>query len=174
MDGADELGAAIKQHGSAVHGIALRILADPQRAEEVAQDVFLQLWRGKRLFASEEHLRRSLRRAAVHRAVDALRRAEPWTKQAEVDPDTLPFAEERYGVPDGLSFRLGSLVASLPPAMRTALVLRYGEDELAPEEIAALLGQPTATIKSNLARGLALLRRKAPQMLKEYVRVSER
>ena len=54
--------------------------------------------------------------------------------------------------------------------MGTAVVLRYGEDELSPEEIAALLRQPAATVKSNLARGLALLRRKAPVVLKEFVR----
>ncbi len=39
-----------------------------------------------------------------------------------------------------------------------------------PEEIAALLGQLLATVKSNLARGLQLLRRKARVSLKEFVR----
>jgi RNA polymerase sigma-70 factor (ECF subfamily) len=39
-----------------------------------------------------------------------------------------------------------------------------------PEEIAELLGQPIASVKSNLQRGLALLRRKASITMKEYVR----
>jgi RNA polymerase sigma-70 factor, ECF subfamily len=47
-------------------------------------------------------------------------------------------------------------------------VLRYQED-LSPDEIAKVLEQPVATVKSNLQRGLEMLRRKAG-MLKEYVR----
>ena len=41
-----------------------------------------------------------------------------------------------------------------------------------PDEIAKLLGQPVATVKSNLQRGLQLLRRKAAVTMKEYVRES--
>ncbi len=173
MKGAGELGAALRRYGPAVYGIALRILADPQRAEEAAQDVFLELWRTRQLFESDEHLRRWLCRVAAHRAVDMLRRSRGWQGPAEVDLETLPAPAGNAGVPDGLAGKLGGMVASLPAPMRAALVLRYGEDERGPEEIAVLLGQPVATVKSNLARGLALLRRKAPEALKEYVRVGK-
>jgi RNA polymerase sigma-70 factor (ECF subfamily) len=50
--------------------------------------------------------------------------------------------------------------------------LRYQED-LTPEEIAATLASPLATVKSNLQRGLKLLRAKASSHLREYVRVKE-
>ena len=50
------------------------------------------------------------------------------------------------------------------------MVLRYGEDEMEPEEIALLLGQPVATVRSNLQRALHLLRQKAETTLKEFVR----
>jgi RNA polymerase sigma-70 factor (ECF subfamily) len=50
-----------------------------------------------------------------------------------------------------------------------ALVLRYQED-LTPEEIAATLDTPVATVKSQLQRGLKLLRAKAESHLKEYMR----
>jgi RNA polymerase sigma-70 factor (ECF subfamily) len=53
--------------------------------------------------------------------------------------------------------------------MRIAVVLRY-QEEMLPDEIAKLLGQPVATVKSNLQRGLKLLRRKAEITMKEYVR----
>ncbi len=59
-----------------------------------------------------------------------------------------------------------------PKPQRAALVLRYQED-LTPEEIAATLDAPLATVKSNLQRGLKLLRAKATSHLKEYVRVKE-
>ena len=51
------------------------------------------------------------------------------------------------------------MLLSLPVAQRTVLVLRYGED-LTPEEIARTTGDPVATVKSHLQRGLQLLRRK--------------
>jgi RNA polymerase sigma-70 factor (ECF subfamily) len=47
--------------------------------------------------------------------------------------------------------------------------LRY-QEEMLPDEMAKLLGQPVATVKSNLQRGLQLLRRKAAVTMKEYVR----
>jgi len=48
-------------------------------------------------------------------------------------------------------------------------VLRY-QEEMLPDEIAALLQQPVPSVKSNLRRGLELLRRKAETTMKEYVR----
>jgi RNA polymerase sigma-70 factor (ECF subfamily) len=68
-----------------------------------------------------------------------------------------------------LCARIEELLASLPEAQRAALVLRY-QEELTPEEIAAMLKSPLATVKSQLQRGLKLLRVRAGQSLKEYVR----
>jgi RNA polymerase sigma-70 factor (ECF subfamily) len=64
---------------------------------------------------------------------------------------------------------LEELLRTLPEQMRVVIVLRY-QEEMLPEEIAKLLGQPVATVKSNLQRGLKLLRRKADVTMKEYMR----
>jgi len=71
-----------------------------------------------------------------------------------------------------LGIRLEQLLATLPEQQRAALILRYQED-LTPEEIAATLNSPVATVKSHLQRGLKLLRAKAQNHLREYVRVKE-
>jgi len=68
-----------------------------------------------------------------------------------------------------LGRRIEELLAGLPESQRAALVLRYQED-LTPEEIAVTLKAPVATVKSQLQRGLKLLRMQASQTLKEYVR----
>jgi RNA polymerase sigma-70 factor (ECF subfamily) len=73
----------------------------------------------------------------------------------------------------GLGVRLEQLLTTLPEPQRAALVLRYQED-LTPEEIAATLDAPLATVKSHLQRGLKLLRAKSIDHLKEFVRVKER
>jgi RNA polymerase sigma-70 factor, ECF subfamily len=87
--------------------------------------------------------------------------------------------DESHGAPDEgrnsaernspLGARLEQLVATLPEPQRAALVLRYQED-LTPEEIASTLDTPLATVKSNLQRGLKLLRAKAESHLKEFIR----
>ena len=58
-----------------------------------------------------------------------------------------------------MSRRLRQLIATLPENPRMVMVLRYQED-LMPEEIAALLEMPVRTVKSHLQRSLTILREK--------------
>jgi RNA polymerase sigma-70 factor (ECF subfamily) len=172
----DEFRKIVIEHQSMVYSIALRLLAEPPAAEEVAQDVFLELYRALGRIDSTEHLVHWLRRVTVHRATDYRRRrllrpeavgsnhTEEWT-EAE-NPATRNGASPRG---QAVEARLEQVLQSLPMPLRTAVVLRY-QEELNPSEIAALLDQPLATVKSNLQRALALLRRKAESVLKEYVR----
>ena len=155
-----------------VFSIALRIARDRGTAEEVAQDVFLELYRSSEKLQNGDHLRFWLRRVAVHRATDALRRharqpemlGEPWTEEMHGTD-----AGVNAALNDGVARRLECMEGSLPEAMRVVVVLRYGED-MAPDEIGRLLGQPVPTVKSNLQRGLKLLRQKAAITMKEYRR----
>lgn len=161
----------IETHQRMVFSLALRITGDYSTAEEVAQDVFLALHRDGDRLASEDHVRYWLRRVAVHRATDALRRkavrpeatAEEWMEDQQYDGEIPTSA--------ALQARLDDLLRGLPESMRVPVVLRY-QEELLPDEIAKLLSQPVATVKSNLQRGLKLLRRKAAVTMKEYVRES--
>ncbi|MDE1155899.1 MAG: RNA polymerase sigma factor [Acidobacteriaceae bacterium] len=163
----------IEQHQRMVFSIALRIAGEYGTAEEVAQDVFLELFRTAQPFEGPDHIRFWLRRVTVHRATDALRRqarqpeseADEWLDElhtpAAVEPDV--------SVSLAIAARLDELLRALPETMRVPVVLRYQED-MTPEEIAHLLGQPLATVKSHLQRGLKLMRRKAEITMKEYVR----
>jgi len=154
-----------------VFSLALRVTGEYGTAEEVAQDVFLELFRSAEKLSGDDHVRFWLRKVTVHRATDALRRrahrpetqAEEWMDDAPADGDG------GAGLGTVLEARLEELLGSLPEAMRVAVVLRY-QEEMLPDEIAKLLGQPVATVKSNLQRGLKLLRRKAEITMKEYVR----
>ena len=162
----------VEEHQRMVFSIALRIVRDRGTAEEVAQDVFLELFRASEGLQNADHVRFWLRRVAVHRATDALRRhgrqpeasAEMWMEEQHGGP-----AATASALNDGVTHRLESMVGSLPESMRVAVVLRYGED-MTPEEIGKTLGQPLATVKSNLQRGLKLLRQKAAVTMKEYIR----
>ena len=157
-----------------VYSIALRLLGDHGFAEEVAQDCFVELYRSQDRIEAGDHARFWLRRVAVHRATDALRRRaiRPESGAAEWDEvkEWATLANTgRARSASAMEVRMEHMLMTLPEAMRVALVLRFQED-MRPEEISALLEQPVATVKSHLQRGLGLLRRKANVMLKEFVR----
>ena len=158
----------VDEHQSMVFSLAVRMTGDRGLAEEIAQDVFLELDRNMGKLESPLHALHWLRRVAMSRSADALRRRKVRGMDLWVE------IEDRHGAPaeertSELSTRLEALLATLPEAQRAALVLRYQED-LTPDEIAATMASPVATVKSNLQRGLKLLRAKALSHLKEFVR----
>lgn len=165
----DEFRSLVKEHSSMVFSVSLRLVGDRGMAEEVAQDVFLELHRWLPRLESADHVRHWLRRVATHRSTDALRRR---SVRPEGQSDEWDDAHDRSGdvtETGSMGVAMERMLLSLPAAQRTVLVLRYGED-LTPEEIAKTTGDPVATVKSHLQRGLQLLRRKGSVVLKEYVR----
>ena len=167
---ATEFRRLVETHQRMVYSLALRVTGETGVAEEVAQDAFLALFRSADKLESEDHIRFWLRRVTVHRATDALRRRSHQPEAAAEE-----WMEEQHGEENAEALNaavialLEELLRALPEAMCVAVVLRY-QEEMSPPEIAALLGQPLATVKSNLQRGLQLLRRKAAITMKEYVR----
>ena len=152
-----------------VFSVSLRLVGDRGLAEEVAQDVFLELHRWLPRLESADHVRHWLRRVATHRSTDALRRraVRPEGQSDELN-ETHDWSRPCADAGE-MGVAMERMLLSLPVAQRTVLVLRYGED-LTPEEIARTTGDPVATVKSHLQRGLQLLRRKGSVVLKEYVR----
>jgi len=145
-----------------VFSIALRFLRDRPVAEELAQDVFLRLYRELPRLKTPEHVKFWLRRVVVNRAMDYVRSAH---RRREVALQELPEPACAAGGRDPLlEASLRKLVASLPSQARMVIVLRYLED-MEPREIAELLGLPLATVKSRLRRSLVLLRGKAQQRM---------
>lgn len=161
----------VDEHQSMVFSLAWRMTGDRGLAEEIAQDAFLELDTHMTKIESPQHALFWLRRVAMNRSADALRRrrvrgVDLWI---EIEEDHGAQSEDRSSA---LGARLEQLLATLPEPQRAALVLRYQED-LTPDEIATTLEAPLATVKSNLQRGLKLLRAKAETSLKEFVRTAE-
>jgi RNA polymerase sigma-70 factor, ECF subfamily len=156
------LEALLERHQAMVFSVALRITGNREAAEEVAQDVFLELHRCMNSVQSEEHALFWLRRVATHRAIDAARRC---ARIPETAADVADLPDESKAGDPLLAQHLQHVVAGLPEKLRAVIVLRYQED-LMPEEIAQTLGMPVATVKSNLQRGLEILRRKTERVLR--------
>jgi len=154
----------VREHQAMVYSIAWHYLHDRGTAEEVAQDVFLQLHRDFHAMESPHHVVFWLRRVTCHRCIDHVRRR---AKVAQVALEDLPEPGMRPAEPDPLlSDRLRKLVASLPEKQRMVVVLRF-QEEMEIEEIARLLGMPARTVRSHLHRALGVLREKAARYLGE-------
>jgi RNA polymerase sigma-70 factor (ECF subfamily) len=156
--------SVLRAHQAMVFSIAYHFLRDRSAAEEVAQDVFLQLHRRFDDFQSDAHISFWLRKVASYRSIDYARkqRLHPAVGLEDAPPPSVDDPPRDHF----LHRRLQSLIASLPEKPRMVMVLRYQED-LMPEEIAAVLDMPVRTVKSHLQRSLAMLREKIDRSMGE-------
>jgi RNA polymerase sigma-70 factor (ECF subfamily) len=157
----------VRQHQSMVFSLAYHFLQDRPLAEDVTQEVFLQLYREQNSLATEQHVRYWLRKVTSHRCIDAARRRKIRPRLA-LEEIREPAARENFHDPI-LNETLRKLIATLPETPRMIVVLRYQED-MDPTEIAEAVGMPVATVKSHLHRSLTMLREKMQRTRKEPVR----
>ena len=111
----------VGEHQSMVFSLAWRMTGDRGLAEEIAQDVLLELDRHLPHLGSANHARYWLRQVTLHRSTDALRRRR--TKAASLGTDVWDELEEQHGVVEldresALGLRLEQLLAALPDAQR--------------------------------------------------------
>lgn len=148
-------GWIVGHYQAMVFSAALHFFRNRTWAEDIAQDVFLDLYRGLQTIESGEHLRAWLRRNTLNRCIDRSRR-----KAFQSEMPATDFMEQgHHDAPrDVLALeRMQRYVAALPEEQRAIVILRY-QEELLPTEIAQVLDLPVNTVKSRLHRALASLR----------------
>lgn len=146
-----------------VYGLALRITRNPQAAEEVAEDVYWQVWRqALRFDATRGHAMGWLLTMTRSRALDNLRRADE--AQPHPEPESLIDGEpSEAGDPQDLldatqrDHLLHAALAKLDALPRQLLALAFFRG-LTHEEIAAQSALPLGTVKSQIRRALAALK----------------
>jgi RNA polymerase sigma-70 factor, ECF subfamily len=130
----DEAGFAelVHAHQAMVYSIAWHYLLDRSLAEDVAQEVFLELYQKLAAIQSAAHLKYWLRKVSVHRAIDQGRRRKSHRESdLEEMPETVgavPAAGSAASQDPMLMGRLRQVVAALPEKQRMMVVLRYQED----------------------------------------------
>ena len=149
----------VREHQAMVFSLACRYLRNRALAEEIAQDVFLQLYRKLPALESPDHVLHWLRWVTAHRLIDHSRQEKRRPQSPLQDAPEPAAADPASGSDPLLSDMLRELVAALPENARVVMILRYQED-LDPMDIARALDMPIATVKSHLQRSLALLRDK--------------
>jgi len=155
------LAACYDRYRLILFGLILRILHDRQEAEDVLQEVFLQVWRRAGDF--DEARGRAftwLVTIARSRALDRLRAAGSRTRLSD-QAAQMPRAEVGDAALDALKSEQGFIVrtalAELPEDQRKTLLLAYFEG-LTQTEIAARLGDPLCTVKTRMRSGMIKLR----------------
>jgi RNA polymerase sigma-70 factor, ECF subfamily len=150
----EAFGDLIREHQDMVFSIAWHFLHDRDRAEEIAQEVFLQLYRALGEIESPAHLIFWLRRVTANRCIDESRRGRWRIVTLDEANDVARDADDTDPL---LARKLGQMLQRLPAPQRLAITMRYQEG-LDPSEIGAVLDMPLNTVKSHLRRGLAALR----------------
>lgn len=146
------------RYSGVVYGVALRVLANTTAAEDVVQEVFLQLWRNPQAFdANRGRLAPWLAVIARNRAIDLLRK-----RPMEDDIDELPISTG-VNLEDEASRRLAvekirGVLVQLPQDQRKALEMAFFEG-MTHTEIAGKTGEPLGTVKTRIRTGLQALRK---------------
>lgn len=145
-----------------VYSLALRMLRVQFDAEDLLQEVFLQVWRQATAYSAERGSPEAwLINIARSRAIDKLR-AIRRRERSFVLTDDPAAAESTDNVESSAGesetrLAMNSALANLPEAQRRVLELAYF-DGLSQTEIAARLAEPLGTIKTRMRSGLQRLR----------------
>jgi RNA polymerase sigma-70 factor (ECF subfamily) len=170
-----EFSRLVEAYSGRLYRLALKMLADPQDAEDVLQETFLKAFRHLAGFDGRSSLSTWLFRIATNEALMLLRRKRPDMVSIDeplagadgeqepvqiVDWCCLP---ERELVSADARRRLDAAVTRLPPNLRVVFLLRDVED-LSTRETADALGLSEEAVKTRLSRARFRLR----EMLTEY------
>ncbi len=160
---AEALSILFQRHGRLVYGLALKILANSQEAEDLTQEIFLTLWRKASTNPDCRFFVRYLVTITRSRAIDKLRArtrqlkfVEKWgqTMTNEITPELTPVEQASFA--ERLQ-RINHALHQLPLKQRQVIELAYNQG-LSQSEIAKKLDIPLGTVKTSTRQGLLKLK----------------
>ena len=146
------------RYSKVVYSVALRVLRDSAAAEDVLQEIFMQVWRNPNSFlATKGSLGGWLAVVARNRSIDLLRRRKPTDQVEEIalaSPFDVAEEAERHTMMD----RARKAIVLLPAEQRKTLEMAFF-DGLTHTEIAEMTGDPLGTVKTRIRSALQTLRK---------------
>jgi len=146
------------RYSKVVYSVALRVLRDPASAEDVLQEIFMQVWRNPDSFtATRGSLGGWLAVVSRNRSIDTLRRRKPTDSVDEfalASPYNLADEAER----NSLIEKARGVMVSLPMEQRKTLEMAFF-DGLTHSEISEMTGDPLGTVKTRIRSALLSLRK---------------
>ncbi|MCU0624853.1 MAG: sigma-70 family RNA polymerase sigma factor [Gemmatimonadaceae bacterium] len=144
------------EHAPRIDAVVRRLVRDADEAADIAQEVWIQIFRALPGFRGDAQFSTLAHRIAVNRTLNALRRARRLVGVAEELEEDTVHVEDDVDQPF-LRASLEQAVHKLPPGARTVFVL-HDVEGYTHEEIAAQLGITTGGSKSQLFKARAKLR----------------
>ena len=154
------LARVVELYGGIVNGMARRIVADATLAEEVAQDVFVALWRRPGAFdPARGSLKTFLATLARNKAVDLVRKEQGVRRTKDVLVAEFATSVSSYELGDEFetNAELRDALGVIPDTQREAIALAYFGGRTY-REVASELSVPEGTVKTRMRDGLAKLR----------------
>jgi RNA polymerase sigma-70 factor (ECF subfamily) len=156
----------IERHQALVAGTAARMLGSNSDVEDIAQQVFIRVWKSARRYVPRAKFTTWLLKITRNLVFNELRRAKRRAHvplQSEPGAEEIPLKDETNPAPDAslleevLQRAIEEAIMQLPESQRIALVLRRYE-QLSYEEIAEVLDLSVPAVKSVLFRARTELR----------------
>lgn len=145
------------RHAPHIDAVVLRLVGDPDLAADIAQEVWMQIFRALRTFRGDAQFSTWAHRIAVNRTLNALRKVRRIGKrEVEIEDDTVLVEED--GDRAFLASSIESATARLPAGARTVFLL-HDVEGYTHEDIARELGITPGASKSQLFKARAKLRR---------------
>jgi len=152
------MAALYDRYSKIVYSVSLRVLRDAAAAEDVLQEIFMQVWRNPNSFiATRGSLGGWLAVVARNRSIDTLRRKKPTEQVEEVylaSPTNLADESERNLMME----KAKAVIITLPAEQRKTLEMAFF-DGLTHSEIAEMTGDPLGTVKTRIRSALGTLRK---------------
>ena len=155
------LAEAYRRHGGAVLGLARRVIRSQQAAEEIVQEVFVDLWRNPERFDAQRGTLRSFLLARTHgKSVDLVR--SETSRRAREDRTARDTATAGYDLEHqvwdlAVADAVREALEELPAEVRRPIELAYFGGHTY-KEVAMMLQTPEGTVKSRIRSGLGRLR----------------
>jgi RNA polymerase sigma-70 factor, ECF subfamily len=140
----------IRRHRDRIYRIALRMLGNSHDAEDIAQDVVIQLWTALTGFTGASSFTTWLYRVVVNRCLNHLRKRRDARPVLDADPVPTPGAEDT-AIARQRAAAIMHAVAALPTDLRTVLVL-HAMEGLSYREVAAITNLSETTVRGRLHR----------------------
>lgn len=163
----------VERHQRLVVGTVARMLGSNSDVEDIAQQVFVRVWKSAKRYVPRAKFTTWLLKITRNLVFNELRRRSRHAQlplQAESENEERPIRDERAVAPDAslleqeLQGAIEAAIAQLPETQRMAVVLRR-YDELSYEEIADVLEQSVPAVKSLLFRARTELRTRLSRYL---------
>jgi len=155
----DAFGELLGRYKNLVYSVVLRMVSDREEANDLAQEVFIKLYRNLEKYQPEYRFSTWTIRVATNHVIDYRRKKRQDTVSFEDAGDVADYADtpEAAYIAKEQSRMLRDLIDGLPDMYKVPIVL-YHQQGLSYQEISEITDEPLSKVKNRIFRGRKMLK----------------